>query len=73
MGRVAGVYDPGYDWLKVIRVEADSEGEAQSLAEDEASKTGWRIMKSMQIPIGNFHFLCGKGHETKQSTAHWSW
>jgi len=72
MGRVAGVSDPGYDWLKVIRVEADSEGEAQSLAQDEASKAGWRIMKSMQIPIGKFHFLCGKGNETK-ANPNWLW
>jgi hypothetical protein len=70
MTRVAGVYDPGYDWLKVIRVEADSEGEALSLAQGEASKMGWSIIDSKEIPTGQFRFLCSKGQGSKPNP-HW--
>ena len=70
MGRIAGVYDPGHDWLKVIRVEAANDGEALALAQPEAEKMRWRILNSKEIPIGQFHFLCSNGYGTK-SNPHW--
>ena len=70
MARVAGVFDPGYDWLKVIRVDASSEGEAQSLAQGEASRMGWSIINSKEIPIGQFTFLCSNGRGSKPNP-HW--
>jgi len=65
MSRIASVNDPGSEYQKYIRVEAGSEAEALSLAESEASRRGWNILRTKQSPIGQFHFLCGTHSTTK--------
>lgn len=66
MSRVAAVNDPGHEYQKYIRVEADSVATARSLADAEASRHGWRIVETKESPMGNHHFLCTTPSTTKR-------